>query len=408
MVERVNPFDFYWAPWAKTVNQGYCIHVMPMEYQTLYDCIGLPGFNEAKIREVLARYEAGYEVDSTLRSQRKQLEDGTTSFDKPDTIDVHDFWGPVKGSVLKEWGVTGIEDELKRYKVNSWVVDGVCIRAVMNPDPLGNNPFYVTSYEKVPGSLIGKSPPMLMRPHQEIINSAYRALRRNMGLAAGPFAEVDQTRLAEGQAPEEIVPGMVKLVEPDPTGSGQPVYRFHNIDSHAAELIGVIKHENTAADDATGIPAYSYGNASGSGVGRTVGGLSLLMGNASKSIKQVIDHIEVDVLGPLIQAMYTYNMLFGEDETVKVDAQVIARGPSGIIMREALVQRRLEALQLLTPYLQFNIVTPEGLAVLLREVLSGLDMPVDKIIPDPEKAQTLQSVAQSAGPGPTGQGGNAN
>lgn len=395
MVERVSPFDFYWAPWATNPNEGYVAEIMRMEQKALYDCIGLPNFDEDKIREALEKYSEGHQLNVQTRTQREALEQNTTYIQTGDTIDVIDYWGSVKGELLVDWGMPGIDDEDASYEVNVWVVGDICIRAVLNPDPLGRRPYYVTSYEKVPGSIVGRSVTMLMKPHQEVINSAYRALRRNMGLAAGPFAEVDQTRLADGQAPNEIMPGMVKLVEPDLTGSGQPVYRFHQINSHAAELLNVIATEVKACDDATGIPAYSYGNSAASGAGRTVGGLAMLMGNASKGIKKVIGHIERDVLEQLITNIYNYNMLYDNDSTIKVDAQVVARGPTGIIMREAMIQRRLESLQLITPYVPTGVVQKGGIAVLLREVLKGLDMPVDKIIPDPDKAAQLQNAVQS-------------
>jgi hypothetical protein len=404
VVERVSPFDFYWAPWATTPNEGYTVEVMRMEQKALYDCIDLPNFDSEKIRMALGLYEFGHQEMVQTRAQREVLEQNTHLLQTANTIDVLDYWGSIKGSMLTGWGMHGIDDPDKYYDVNVWVVDNLCIRAVINPSPLGVRPYYVTSYEKIPGSLVGRSTPMLMKPHQDIINSAYRALRRNMGLSSGPFAEVDQSRLSDGQAPEEILPASVKLVEPDLTGSNSPVYRFHKIDSVAPELTSVINMEVKACDDATGIPAYSYGNAAVAGAGRTVGGLAMLMGNASKGIKKVIGHIERDILEPFITEMYNYNMLFDPDESLKVDAQVVARGPTGIIMREAMIQRRLESLQLITPYAASGVVPKEGLAVLLREVLRGLEMPVDKIIPDPEKRAQLQDAANAVTATPAGVG----
>lgn len=399
VVERVDPFNFYWASWAATPNEGYIVERMTMTVSAINDCIGVPSFDEDKIREALEKYENGLRVSTPTDSQQEHLQNNTMTLQMGDTLDVLDYWGPIKGSLLREWGVKGDIDELNTYEVNVWVVGDICIRAVLNPDPLGKRVYHVSSYEKVPSSIVGRSVPMLMKAHQEIINSSYRALRRNMGLASGPFAEVDKTRLAEGQAPEELVPGMIKLVTPDLSGGGQAAYRFHNIDSNAAELVSTIQHEVRACDDATGIPAYSYGNSASSGAGRTVGGLAMLMGNAAKGIKKVIGHIERDVLEPLITTMYNYNMLYDPDSSIKVDAQVVARGPTGVIMQDALVQRRLEGLQLITPYVGAGVVPPKGVAVLLREILKGLDMPVDKIIPDPEKQEQLQGVADATNQG---------
>jgi hypothetical protein len=119
------------------------------------------------------------------------------------------------------------------------------------------------------------------------------------------------------------------------------------------------------------------------------------MGNAAKGIKMVVGHIERDMIEPLIIAAYNYEMLYGEDESIKADAQIVARGPTGVIMRDALIQRQLEALQIITPYAPAIPALKDGIPFMLREVLKGLDLPVDKIIPDPEKQEQLQNIASN-------------
>lgn len=392
-IERVSPFDYYFAPWSVSPQEGYSVEIMHMARQSLVDCKGMPNFNDDKLKQALSMYVTGYQELVNTTTQREQLEWQTLrTLAQGDTLDVLDFWGSVRGDLLKSWGVK-VDDEQATYEANVWVLGGIAVRAVLNPDPMKRHPYQVTSYEKVPGSMVGRSVPMLMRPNQEIINSAYRALRRNMGLASGPFAEVDQSRLGGQQAPEEIMPAMIKVVEPDLIGSGKPAYHFHNIDSHAGELQGTIDAEIKKCDDATGIPAYAYGNPQVAGAGRTVGGLAMLMGNAAKGIKQVVVNIEQDVIEPIITAFYNYNMMYDPDPAIKIDAQVVARGPTSVLARETAAAKRLEALQVIGPFVPTGIIPKEGLATLLREVLKSSDLPVDEIIPDPKLQQQLQQVA---------------
>ena len=193
------------------------------------------------------------------------------------------------------------------------------------------------------------------------------------------------------------MPAMGKVVEQDLAGTGKPAYHFHTINSHAAELQGTIDAEIKKCDDATGIPAYAYGNPAVSGAGRTVGGLAMLMGNAAKGIKQVIVNIEQDVLQPMVEAFYNYNMLYDPDPALKVDAQVQARGPTSVLARETAAAKRMEMLQVVGPYLPTGIIPKDGVAVLLREVMKSSDLPVDKIIPDPEIAKQLQAAGPQAG-----------
>lgn len=392
-VERVSPFDYYFAPWSVSPQEGFSVEIMHMARQAVVECKGMPNFNDKKLEEALNHYIEGHQELTETTTQREQLEYQTMlTLWQGDTIDTLDFWGSVRGDLLKGWGVK-VEDEQATYEVNCWVIGGICVRAVLNPDPMKQHPYYVSSYEKVPGSMVGRSVPMLMRPNQQIINSGYRALRRNMGLASGPFAEVDQSRLGGQQAPEEIVPAMIKLVDADMMGSGKTAYHFHKIDSHAGELEALINEEIKKCDDATGIPAYAYGNPQVAGAGRTVGGLAMLMGNAAKGIKQVVINIEQDVFEPLITAFYNYNMMYDPDQAIKVDAQVIAKGPTSVLAREMQAAKRMEMLQVVTPYVATGIIPKEGLAVLLREVMKSSDLPIDKIIPDPDIEQQLQAAA---------------
>lgn len=400
-VERVNPFDYYFAPWSVSPQEGYIVEIMHMSRQSLVDCKGMPNFNDEKLQQALSTYLTGHQELVNTTTQREQLEWQTLrTMTQGGTLDVLDFWGPIRGDLLQSWGVP-VEDPQATYEANIWVLGGICVRAVLNPDPMLQRPYYVTSYEKVPGSMVGRGVPMLMRPNQEIINSAYRALRRNMGLASGPFAEVDQSRLGGQQAPEEIMPAMVKTVEPDLVGSGRPAYHFHNINSHAGELQGTIDAEIKKCDDATGIPAYAYGNPAVAGAGRTVGGLAMLMGNAAKGIKQVIVNIEQDVLGPLVTSFYNYNMMYDPDASIKVDAQILARGPTSVLARETAAAKRLEMLQVVGPFIPTGIVPKEGLATLLREAFKSSDLPVDDIIPDPKLERQIMEAGGGA-PGAPG------
>ena len=67
----------------------------------------------------------------------------------------------------------------------------------------------------------------------------------------------------------------------------------------------------------TGRSGAGRGSAAGSGAGRTASGLSMLMSNAGKSIKQVIMYVDQDVIKATIHAHYEFNMLYDDDVTIK-------------------------------------------------------------------------------------------
>jgi hypothetical protein len=153
------------------------------------------------------------------------------------------------------------------------------------------------------------------------------------------------------------------------------------------------------ADDLSGIPAYVLGNPNVAGAGRTMGGLSMLMGNAAKGIKNVQLNIDRDVISGLVEAFYVYNMQTSKDTSVKADCKVVARGATGLLQRELAQTRTVELLQLLTPYIQNWDQLPDGIKILLREVLKSTGLPIDDIIPDPQKAEANLALARLVAPG---------
>jgi hypothetical protein len=156
------------------------------------------------------------------------------------------------------------------------------------------------------------------------------------------------------------------------------------------------------ADDLSGVPAYVLGNPQVAGAGRTLGGLSMLMGNAAKGIKNVQLNIDRDVITGVVEAFYMYNMLTSKDNSIKADAKVVARGATGLLQRELAQTRTVEILQLLQPYAVPGpdgkaIIEPDTLKYLLREILKNTGLDVDKAIPDPFAEETQSELMGALG-----------
>jgi hypothetical protein len=184
------------------------------------------------------------------------------------------------------------------------------------------------------------------------------------------------------------------MVGPDLTGTGAAAYKFHNVQSVADELMAVFNQYLKYADDLSGVPAYVLGNPQVAGAGRTLGGLSMLMGNAAKGIKNVQLNIDRDIISGIITGFFIYNMKTSKDDSIKCDAKVVARGATGLLQRELAQTRTIELLQILTPYIEQWDTLPDGIKIMLREVLKSTGLPVDQIIPDPNKQAGLQNISQ--------------
>ena len=203
-----------------------------------------------------------------------------------------------------------IPDEAKEYDANVWAVGNYIIKAVLNYDPLGEKPYAKTSFIKCPGAFWGKGIPEIIEDLQNICNAAARALVNNMGISSGPQVEVNLERIPPNEDITQLHPWKIWQVTNDPLGSSAPAVRFTQPDDNANTLLGVYDKFSKLADDQSGIPSYVYGDLNVQGAGRTSSGLSMLMGAAGKGIRQVVMHIDNEIIKPIVYRQFVYNMRY--------------------------------------------------------------------------------------------------
>lgn len=398
-IERVSPYDIYPAPASTGVNDAFLFQKHRLNKTSLESMLGVPGTDDDALQTVMERYAAaGYTNWNAGDSEHRELEGKPFRMaTNEQTVETLEFWGSVNGFWLKEWGIndkTILEDKI--YEVNAWMTGNIVWRCIINPDPLGHRPYDIASWEDVPDSFWGVALPEVMRDTQVMCNAAARALANNMGVASGPQVEVTVDRLPDGEDITDVYPWKIWQVTTDRTGGGQPAVRFFQPNMNADVLMSVFQQFAKQADEVTGIPNYVYGSSAVSGAGRTASGLSMLMDNASKGIKQAVANIDRIVSG-IVRRLYLHNMMYDDDPYIKGDFKVVAKGAIGLIHKEALQMRRNEFLVATANPIDSQIVGPEGRAHLLRELARGLQMDTEKIVPnaDTMRQQALQAQAQA-------------
>lgn len=412
--QRVDPFMVYPSPAATSVDDGYLIEKHRMSRQDLSDLIGVEGYDDAAIRRVLDEYGRGglreWLTNDVAQASAQGKATTAVGLNPDNLIDALEFWGPVQGQMLIDMGMEkdSVPDPQKEYHVNVWVIGHYVIKAMLNYDPLRRKPYYKASYEDIPGAFWGNSVADLVRDAQTVCNASARAIVNNMGIASGPQVVVNVDRLPPGEDITQMTPWKIWQVTNDPMGGTQAPIAFNQPDSRVAELMAIFEKFSTLADEYSGIPRYMAGDASG-GIGRTASGLSMLMGNAGKSIKQVISNIDNNVLNPLLERLYYYNMRYSDDPELKGDVNVVARGANSLIAKDSAQLRRNEFLMATANPIDMQIIGLPGRAAILRESAKTLDMDPDKIVPPPEvvaareAAQQAMMAQQQAAKGQPGQ-----
>jgi hypothetical protein len=400
--ERVDPFRIYPEPGISNISEGYIFELHRMTRMELSDLIGVPGYDEDAVRKVLDEGNGTSWINEDVELQKDEEERKYYAYMRPTTeYDALEFWGKVSGKMLIEWGLTADEvpDEAREYDANVWIVGNYVIKAVLNYDPLGEKPYAKTSFIKCPGAFWGKGIPEIIEDLQGVCNAAARALVNNMGISSGPQVEVNVERLPPNEDITTLTPWKIWQTINDPVGSSAPAIRFTQPDSRATELVGVYEKFSRLADDHSGIPAYVYGDLNVQGAGRTSSGLSMLMGAAGKGIRQVVMHIDSDVVKPIVLRQFVYNMRYDEDEAIKGDVVVIAKGAINLAVKETVNIRRIEFLNATANPVDMEIMGKEGRATILREVAKGLQMSAEDVIPSREKSGyqgRIQSRAMAA------------
>jgi hypothetical protein len=319
----------------------------------------------------------------------------------------------VQGRLLIEAGMTKeqIPDPLRDYFVQAWIIGRFIIKVQMAPSPRKRHPYYITSFEKVPGTPVGNGLPDILNDIQEAGNATLRALINNLSIASGPQVVVNDDRLTSDEDGEELYPWKRWHVQTDPMGNNsQKPIDFFQPQSNAQELLGVYQQFVNMADDLSAIPKYLSGGGATGGAGRTASGLAMLMGNASKILQTVAANIDRDVLEPLLGSLFDMIMLTDTSGLLTGEEKVRVLGVSVAVQKETLRARQLEFLQITANPIDSQIVGPKGRAAILRNVASTIGMPGADIVPSEEQLDAMQkaSVAAAAMQGIPGHGGMGN
>lgn len=410
MVENISPFDFYPAPYAQDIQEAeYVIERRRLTRNEFRDLRDAPGYAPGVIDEVLEDNPNGcqlsYSVDETDPATDTYGVDNTSR----DVFDAIGHYGRVRNAQLAEYGIEFSEDELTgSSEAEVWVVGKRVIKCLLNPNPLGKRPFYRASFERVPGCFWGTSPMMKLRDTQKVCTATVRALVRNLQFSSGPFGEVDKSRIKDGLDPAVLIPNTIRLVSDDfGLGNSSSAYRFHTIPSLSGELTALFEKFVNYGYELIGIQRLAFGGTEGIGtVGRTSGGLSIVMNQANKSIKHALRMLESGLIEPTVQDFIEYELRTSSDDEIKGDVRVYARGVSGLMEQESKNGDLEWALQSLAsfmghidPQTQQPIVPASAVQRILYQLFKNKGISTAGIFPDFDREEAFGELLGEAGAG---------
>ena len=331
-LECVSIWDFYPDLSANEIDEisdVYQRHAKTKE--EALELAKLPEFNEELIKQYLKDFPEG---DYTVRSFRTELDEtnsgnDTVNTNKKTRFEFVECWTPLSSDEMAEAEL----EEGQTGWVNVWMLGPFVVRSVLAPLPGLDHPYHLYYFDKDETSIFGEGIASIMRDDQVGLNAVTRGMLDNAARTVGDMYEVNAGKLVAGEESREVYPGRVFVTKGD---GRDPAVRSINHSSRTSEFLTIKDmfteniHENT-------VPSYMHGDQA-SGVGRTVGGLSMLMGAANINIKDQVQHFDDGISLRAIPAIYHWNMKFNERTDIKGDFEIKARGSSSLVAKELRVQ----------------------------------------------------------------------
>lgn len=398
-IQWVSIWDFYPDPDANNMKDSeLAIRRHKLSRTQLRELKNRPHFRSESIENVIKEgpnyVREWWELDITDSEMNPDVE----------RWEVKEYWGIMDKELAEEAGIKLPKAFKNRdqVQINAWISGTHILRLVLNPFTPARIPFQVSPYELNPYSFFGVGVAENMDDTQLLMNGFMRLAVDNGVLSGNVILEVDETTLVDGQD-FELTPG--KIFRRNGGPPGQTINAI-NIPNNTQAYFLMFDKARQLADEATGMPSYSHGQAGIQSVGRTASGMSMLMGAAKENIKSVVRNVDDYILMPLAKSLFAFNMQFNFDPKFIGDVQVVARGTESLMRNEVRSQKILQFLQLTANPMDAPYVKRE---YLLRELSQSLDLEADKTVNDSREAALqaalMKDMMIAQGMDPAAQGG---
>jgi hypothetical protein len=324
---RVDPRNVWPDPGCgENIHNGKGIYEREqVTAKQIRDLAKQPGFLKDQLRKVL---EEGPKQSATLREMTDEDQRDMARL----TYEMWTYWGEVDHDDLESAGVSvGEKDELRSISACVVMINNTVVKAFLNPLEGGDIPYDFYVWEKVAGSMWGYGIPYLMRSQQKVLNAAWRQMMDNAGVSSGPQIVIKPGAIQPADKQWQLSARKIWYATDD-IDDVRKAFSTFEFNSHQAELAGIIKMATELADAETGVPTIMQGEKGAAP--DTVGGMQMLMTSANVVLRRLVKQFDDMVTKPHIRRYYDYNMMYNEDEEIKGDFTIDARGSSALVVRD--------------------------------------------------------------------------
>ena len=402
--KQVSIWNVYPDPYATCIEE--CEYIYERHIITKHDLRKLA--QDPRFRgDVILNYIREHPDGDIMQPKRHEVElrqigstEGVRQTGK--RYEVLERWGMVDGKYLRDAGLdVRDEDENVEFHAQIWVLGQSVIMAAMNRSPRQSSPYKFYYFDKDESSFWGEGVASIMRTLQRLYNSTVRMIADNATISNGPQVEINEDLVADDERPTSLAPYRIWWRRGKGQDAQAPMIRTYHFDSRVPELLRLVDLWSVLIDETTTLPKFTYGEPQKSGVVDTVGGLSMLMGQANITLKDAVKAWDDGITVPFITDMYDWNMLWNPNPDIKGDFHVVATGSSSLVSKEV----RAKALDAFRATTLNPVDAPfTKRPNLLRESAKALDLdPDDAVLTDQEikereqEQQVLQEMQEFLG-----------
>jgi hypothetical protein len=354
--KRVDPWNLFPDPnCGETLHDGsYVFERDYMGEQKVQALKGLPGYIDSQLDKVIeegpAKYVASGKVAWSERSNEKKGRFEIWYYHG--IVKAEEMTAALECSGYSETDEDGNQSDAWREELKEGesidvmltLINDQIVRASFNPLDSGAFPYDIIPWKRRPNMPWGIGVARQMRTPQRIVVGASRYLMDNAGLAGGP-----QIIMRKGLKPvdgkREVVP--LKFWYADEDSEGRPAGDFMKsveIPMQEGSLMNIVQFGMKMAEDVTGLPMLLQGQQGKAP--DTVGGMTILNNNGTAVLRRIARLFDSCITEPHIGRYYDWLMAHEEDESLKGDYLIDARGSSALVERDLQNQEMPQILQM--------------------------------------------------------------
>jgi hypothetical protein len=215
------------------------------------------------------------------------------------------------------------------------MIGDIPVKAHLEPMSDGKFPYDFMCWQRTAGSPWGIGIARQIRACQSILNANVRAMMENAGLSSGPQLILGRGSIIPADGKWEITPRKLWLLKPDADiPNVQQAFSSVVIPSIQQDLLQSVDFALKMAENVTGLPILLQGQQGPTGVPETVGGMQILVANASSLLRRMARIFDDSITKPHVTRYYQWMMDFGEDDSIKGDFQIMPRGSSALVIKD--------------------------------------------------------------------------